>query len=403
MTTFLPFTRSDLTDSATFSARIEALVHADLEETVCLDFSGLRLGSKMRLESRPLLILANVLLGAAGHVPVTLVLPDEDAARLAVLRSGLLFSLVNRARAADALSVHGLGSSDGARRWLDLWSNPWAPIQPHLGELFGPDPVPVDSAEILANPANAKKATRIVTELHLERRQLLQQQMADGLAGSWLRAVIPQTTSRGLKDARSTWCGLVASRVLGEPILNLSDHAMQRPPGAAPMFRKGHSLVLLARTDGGGEFSYPRLHMVVADNGYGIVSTLRPKLHEDPLAVELGITAESPASEVLRLALSHRAESIDDPGLSWARVTFGQTIKEADVTSQDISLQFTVLTGEKGSLVWATVPQSGEVADIRSGVLPGVPFTGTTVFAVVPMPHQPQGAAQERLTLSAPA
>lgn len=416
MTRDISFTRRTLSEDEPFREAVDKLLVSQAAgESALLDFSALALSGRQRLRPFHLLVLANVLLSAAGEVPVQLKMPESDSARLAVLRSGLLFSLACRPTPITPSDVRGLATSDRSlQRWLELWRLPWSPVQPALGRLFQDEPRPVDEAAVLLNPRNAKNATRVVIDAHLNSRDSLLQQASNGLAGAWLQSVTPSSQDRDVQHRRDVWQKLVTSRVLGEPLINLPDHALTCPLAAQPFTREVRSLVLLARTDGGGVESYPRLQVVVADNGYGLVRTLRPKLCSAGAASAERDYAEKSAADVLKFAISRPAKTVNDPGLAWARSSFGTAItntslelRASGVTEVDLAdAEFTLIAGdpENGdNTVWARTPSSGQAEDVQHGVIEGVPFTGTTVFASLPIPHGAGSASGQLIAATAAA
>jgi hypothetical protein len=396
----LRITTPALSADEPFQEMIGALLaYRDAGDHIQLDLSEFDLAGSQRLRPLHLLLLANVVLGAAGDTPMSLVMPNADTARLAVLRSGLLFSLASRPRPICAGDINGLAvSNEIVQRWLNLWQIPWSPAQPALGRLFEDEPRPVDRSEVLANARNAKNATRVVIDPHLESRESLLRQASNGLAGAWLRSVTPVSQDRAVQHRRDLWKSLVTARVLGEPLINLPDHALTCPPGADPLERHVRSMVLLARTDGGGEESRPRLHMLVVDNGYGLVRTLRPKLSRQGATTAERKHAGSSATELVAFALSRPAKTVNDPGLPWARASFATAVAGAMSDSKEhapllafdlTEAEFTVIAGDpadKESAVWASTPASDD-AEVQGGALRSVPFTGTTVFASLPIPH----------------
>ena len=275
-------------------------------------------------------------------------------------------------------------------------------MEPAVGRLFEEDePRIMDSKDFagpngaLANPSNAKKATRVVVDPHRRSRQLLQSRSNQGLAGRWLNLVTPTSQNSDLRAHRKTWRSVVAGRVLVEPLLNLVDHAIKCPDGADHR-RDIRSLVLLARTEGGGTESHPRLQMLIADNGYGLVETLRPKLRQSLDSVERGM-ADRSAVDVLRFAVTRPASTAKDPGLPWARSGFEVAVDEArhsmeiEGATEDLSVdytpdEFSIISGDPDNdnrTIWVRMRHDGAV---DSGCIEGVPFIGTTVFSTISMP-----------------
>lgn len=385
------FGLSQLSEPDAFRAAISRILELNRNGAeIVLDFSDLRLTSSQRVRPFNLLLLANVVATTASTSPARLVMPQDDNGRLLVLRSGLLFSLVSRRKPVGVGDIDGLAERPVVARWLDLWKQPWSPVQPAFGRLFDDEPRPVDEPTVLSNLNNAKRATRIVVDPHLLSRDALMQHAAQGLAGAWLRSVTPDSSDERRREARTVWQSLVTSRVLGEPLINLPDHATARPVLAEPLRRAVRSLVLLARTDGGGTDSQPRLHIVVADTGYGIVNTLRPHLHSATASKEERSVAEGTSIDVLNFAMTRPAKTVNDPGLPWARDTFGVAVGKATAEDRPLDVEFTVVTGDpehSNDTIWARAPASGRSEDVVTDRVSGVPFIGTTVFACLPIPH----------------
>lgn len=398
--TTISITENEFTDTELFRTVVERLLECQrTNRAVTMDFSGFALGSKHRVRNTANqsewlfpIILSNVLLVAAGAVPLRVKMPRNDSAVLVLLRSGILFSLRNRHASLEATDIEGLGTAAEVSKWLDLWNTPWSPMAPTLGMLFETYPRPVDRSDVLANRNNAKHAIRVVIDSHLERRERLLDQATNGLGGSWLTKIVPESKDPDLREKRRRWSSVVASRLLGEPLINVPDHALTKPPNADPIQRVVHSLLLLGRTDGGGAASYPRLQILIADNGYGMIASLRDKVDRIPAAAKAGVTSSSSGEDLLRYAASGPAETIDDPGLSWARVAFGFAATAGAAGDDDPESQFCLVSGDPNrnhAVTWASVPRSGEVAEIKTSNIEGVPFHGSTVVANLAMPHHP--------------
>ncbi|HEY5244434.1 MAG TPA: hypothetical protein VIJ60_02115 [Acidimicrobiales bacterium] len=370
---------------------------------VHLDLEAFDLDSPQRLDPLRLYILSNVCLNAPrGHIR-RLTLPAGDNARLALMRSGLLFGIFSRSTigASDTPTIDGLGNAS-LHLWIELWSHPWSPMEPAVGRLFEEDePRLMDSKDFagpngaFANASNAKKATRVVVDPHRRSRRLLQSRSNQGLAGRWLNLVTPTSQDSDLRAHRRTWRSVVAGRVLVEPLLNLVDHAIKCPEGAGRR-RDIRSLALLARTEGGGTESHPRLQMLIADNGYGLVETLRPKLRQSSDNAERD-RADQSALDVLRFAATRPACTAKDPGLPWSRSGFEVAVDEAQHSKklegvmEDRSIgyapdEFSIISGDpdnENRTIWVRMRRNDAP---ESGSVEGVPFIGTTVFATIPMP-----------------
>jgi hypothetical protein len=393
LTNTLPFSRSNVRTNADAAAAGLTLYDATAGRTeVTLDFSAFELNGAARQHPSPLLILANAALGVADRAPLSVVLPKEDQARLALLRSGILFAVAVSAERYRHEALVGM-DPDVARQWLELWSTPWSPHEPILGRFFDELPVAVDGPEfagpggILKNRSNAKRATRVIIDPHPRGRDFIREQCAGKLAGGWLSAVIPGSpdTQRAMK--RNVWSGVVTQRVLLEPLLNVVDHAFTRPIDGTPSLpaAPARSFVLLARTDGGGKQSNPRLHLLVADSGYGLVSTLRPKLKSSGLVSEKGI-ANSTSAGLLKFAIERPAKTAADPGLPWARSGFAHVVSAGHYAGSDeYEYEFTILTGDPddGTMLVARCTSNGLI-DTKSFPMP---FLGTSILVTLPVPH----------------
>lgn len=379
------------------------------ERYVHLDMSDLTLAGARRLSPVPLFLLSNLVIGGGAESLRRVTLPSDTAARLAVMRSGLHFSLsVARQEHEDDLTVEHPGlSPDSVRRWEQLWSSPWSLEEPSAGRLFDVTPIRCeqtaevpDIREYVQKADNAKKAVRVVVDPGLRSRESIMRDTPKGLAHYWLRLVTPVSGNAELQKRRTLWMSLVSRRILKELLLNVVDHANSCPP-SRPKIARMRSLMILARTDGGGSDSYPRLQILVTDNGYGLINTLRPKLlsHADTRGRAL---AETSAQSVLSNAIKGSARTANDPGLVWARDSFEAalaTAKPSDEGAREdwLDAEFTLITGNpdsSDSAIWVTANGKG---DIRTESLDSLPFVGTTAYVTLPMPTARIGEQQSRL------
>lgn len=373
-------------------------------EPVELDLTSLEVDSAKRVDPVKLLLLSNYVQQLGQSAPMHIQMPDEDVARLAVMRSGLLFSaLQNCDRFPETgFTLRGV-SDDASAAWRDLWTQSWSPREPAAGRLFDDEPRILDGrprkgeVNVLKNPNNAKRATRVVVDPHTRSREFLNSQASQGLAKRWLRVVTPTSADKALRDRRELWMGVVSERIVREPLLNLKDHALKRPSGSDHLSNI-RSLALLARTDGGSD-SYPRLHILVSDSGYGVVATQRPRLCASDDEIDRQLAADD-AEGILRYVLSRPAITANDPGLPWARtgmqVATGQAIgPDGGSTDRDVAAEMTLITGDdrRHRSIWVTAHRNGGYS---SGAVEGVPFIGTTFFASLPMPRsEPQTSQSE--------
>jgi hypothetical protein len=122
--------------------------------------------------------------------------------------------------------------------------------------------------------------------------------------------------------------------------------------------------------------------VIVTDTGYGAINTLRPKRKR-----RIPQVGNETGEEVLTAAVTGRAQTMNDPGLIWARTGFEIAIREAGTPmDDDIQHEFTILAGDglNGDVVWVSVHADGSS---ETGRHRGIPFVGTTVFASLPIPH----------------
>ena len=379
---------------------IRALVGPILDSTrdVHLDMSELGLEGTRRLPPLPLLLMSNLVMGGSAESLRRVTLPSDSAARLAVMRSGLHFSLsVAQQDSDNALNVDYPGlSPDAIQKWQHLWSSPWSLEEPSAGRLFDITPVRCeqtaevpDVREYVKKADNAKKAVRVVVDPGLRSRESIMRDTPKGLTHYWLRLVTPMSGNAVLHKKRSMWMSLVSRRILKEILLNVVDHANNCPP-SRPTIMNVRSLMILARTDGGGLDSYPRLRTLVTDNGYGLINTLRPKLQSSAEESDRRLGAGTTA-EILRHAIEGPANTPNDPGLIWARDSFDTaltTTKESLANSDEdfLDAEFTLITSNpdrSDTAIWVTADGSD---NIRTGELRELPFVGTTAYVTLPMP-----------------
>lgn len=391
----IPIDVDTLAESGKFEEVIERVVGSS--EKIHLDMSDFDLSRGRRLAPINLQLLANLFAGNSSDIITKITLPTTDSGRLHAMRSGLYFYLVaHRSQVGDIEIIHPNISEHHFAEWKRLWSQPWSPREPIVGRLFEDDPRIVDVKEFFQNPRNAKRATRIVVDILKQPHDFIESALPQGLAHRWLQLVTPTSHDPELVKQRDIWMSLVSGRILMEPFLNVVDHAGKRPPEYPPEFDKARcpprpcikSVGLIARTEGGSG-SFPRLHLLVTDNGYGLVNTLRPKLLWDTSRSNNEIGSSS-ASDILNFAVMREAKTAQDRGLPWARTSFEVAVSKASKTSsmssKDVDADFTVITGDPDNnhrAIWITAKRDGTK---ESGVMPVLPFVGTTVFVTMPMP-----------------
>ncbi|MYG27518.1 MAG: hypothetical protein F4213_16105 [Boseongicola sp. SB0677_bin_26] len=384
-----------IAESGKFQEVIENIVGSS--EDIHLDMSDFDLSGGRRLAPINLQLLANLFAGSSSDTVTKVTLPTTDSGRLHAMRSGFYFYLVaHRSQIGNIEIIHPNISDNDFAEWKRLWSQPWSPREPIVGRLFEDDPRIVDVKKFFKNPRNAKRATRIVVDILKQPHDFIESALPQGLAHRWLQLVTPTSNDPKLVKQRDIWMSLVSGRILMEPFLNVVDHAGKRPPEYPPEYDMARcpprpcikSVGLIARTEGGSG-SYPRLQLLVTDNGYGLVNTLRPKLlwEKSKSSNEIG---NSSASDILDFAVMRDANTAQDRGLPWARTSFEVAVSKASKTSsmssKDIEADFTIMTGDpdnNNSAIWITAKRDGTK---ESGTMSALPFVGTTVFVTMPMP-----------------
>jgi len=374
---------------------------------VHLDFSALTGDSAERSSLRWVAAIGNLVLNSVGQVPLRVSFPDTDPGRLLLYRSGLVYGLARRRNSQMETIIDGLAEDGAVGRWLSLWSQPWSPGGLGMdGRLFDDEPRAVDTdqavrdAGALGKPSNAKNAIRVIVDPHRRDKSTIRQSASMGLARGWIGAVLPGSRDGVLVQHRRLWKDIVTQRILTEALDNVTDHAFVRPGGAVPLAeRDAASFVTLARTDGGGEESAPRLQLVIADNGYGVPATLGAKLAVGT-AEERSVADEASALRLAEYAFRRRAKTATDPGLLWARTGFATALCEAPAASDD-DAELTMLTSDpvSGTLVVVRIDRHDHT---HQEALTDVPFQGTTILASMPMPHRSASASRRTEETGAP-
>jgi hypothetical protein len=386
VSTHIKIDTSAVSDIEAFGAVARKFVSAARHgDALQLDLSHFAPSQHQHFRPFNLILLANLLVGNTDANQVEVVLPATDTGNLLVLRSGIIFALVNRPGAKMGNRLITVGGQPVDPVWLHRWSSAWTPIQPMLGSVFPQEPRLVKESALLSRPDNEKRATRVIIDPHLEPRAKLLSHAQNGMAGPWIRWVITGDNPANRKR-RDIWLSGLTSKVLGEPLLNIVDHGLSRPSTATPLDRPVRSMVLFARTDGGGEKSHPRLQVMVSDTGYGAINTLRDKLPNRRYA---HLKPDASAEEILHGIVMGKAETMNDPGVAWARSGFEVAVREgAPSDAQERGQhEFTMISGDgvaDGEAVWVRVDPDGKP---EVGRLPGVPFVGTTVFVTLPIPY----------------
>ena len=357
-----------------------------------VDFSPMTGDSAERSSLRWVAAIGNVVLNSVGESPLRVSFPESDPGRLLIYRSGLVYGLARRLRTGRDGELTGFEKGAAVTDWLRLWSEPWRPGGLGMdGRLLDDEPRPIDTehavrnAGTLAKRSNAKNAICVIVDPHRREKSTIRQSASMGLARGWIGAVLPGSRDVDVLKRRRLWKDVVTQRILTEALDNITDHAFVRPNEAHPLpERDAASYVTLARTDGGGEKSAPRLQLVIADNGYGVPATLRAKLGMGSIH-ERALATEATGLQLAAHAFRQRAKTATDPGLLWARTGFVTALDEAAVLDDEAELTMLTSDDATGTLVVVRIDRNDEV---HQEEFSDVPYRGTTILATLPMPHR---------------
>jgi hypothetical protein len=268
---------------ATQTSVIEALrtLRSAPGTSAVMDLSPASSGASQhrRLDLMALAMLSNVLVTAERKRPIVALVPQDDNLLRQLARAGLLFALAQRP-GPSALQViaadHSLFMSQPDWADLSAWRRNWTPDdgafrQSVLTSVAGPS-----KPWALVQPGFVTfKNPHLAVERHRLTREL-----NTNLLSRWTPQVLEDYGVGGSDAGKLV---LSISAAVNELVLNFAIHPFGTITGAPPTRRdipkdRQVGYVALYTTDGGGDDSGNRLHVVVADGGHGIPATLRPKL-----------------------------------------------------------------------------------------------------------------------------
>lgn len=316
--------------------------------------------------------LSNALVAEFGGLPIDVVLPTSEAGLKGFARSGLLFALAQR---AGEVTVQP--ASTGAPAWASqgAWASSWSPSDSRFrAQLFGEPGLAVD--ELIQR----EFVTFVNPHLAVQDEDLTDE-LTDGQVMPWALDLVGRI-GKGLdtddREALSRFVGDIAV----ELILNIG-HAFRRQPGVRgtiPVARQ-RCYVQVYTTEGGGDESYNRLHLVVADAGHGIVGTLRPKL----TARDRAFASTEPV-ELVELLLRNELPNFGRAsGLGYRRIV-------AAVSESGGSMRLTTGSPDSENVLDVVV---AEVAggDLNVFASTALSFRGTTAHATIPVRPRRRRAA----------
>lgn len=339
------------------------------DDSVVLDFSPLdREGVEARrLDLLSIALLANVLLGVAGDVSMTVRMPEAASMRAQLRRGGLFFALAQRPGIV-------LWDPPSSSTTVTGWSGAWRPA---LGDQLFPGAAAAELDERLYLYANTHRLG-----------QGYFRQYQPGAAMPWLANLVPVPKDRTLRQVRQAFVASAVEAVV-EVLENTSTHAFKRRQRLTedwlhPHGRRAKSMLVCSLTKGGGEASWDRLHVLAMDNGYGIGRTLRWQHPE----------TDRPTGELLEAVLRRKFLERGIPGHSgrglWylhglVRIAGGavNVVTEDDQSERRHGVQFgfSSPSAEVGSTTWEPV----QVID--------VPVRGTILLLDLAVPSATHGDA----------
>jgi hypothetical protein len=246
-----------------------------------MDLSPAGVGSPQhrRFDLMALAMLSNVLATTERRRSVVARVPQDDNVLRQLARAGFLFALAQRP-GASALHVVDADRTLFASQpsWADLavWRRNWTPEDGAFRQ------------SVLTGAASSSEPWALIQRgfvtlknphLAVERHRLTRE-----LNTNLLRHWTPQILDHyGVDNGNGAELMLSVSAAINELVLNFAVHPFATIASAPPTSRdipkdRQVGYVALYTTDGGGESSGNRLHVVVADGGHGIPATLRPKL-----------------------------------------------------------------------------------------------------------------------------
>ena len=335
-----------------------------------LDFREIGRVKSQRNSTHWIEILSNELLGELASTKLVIRPPATRRGRTTLERAGLSFAIAQRR--PTSTSIRNVESYD--ETWpADDWSRTWSPADSHFHRrLFREDDEPDELVRhtflTFLNPHHHICSGRLGIEL------------ADYQAHPWvvklLRHVRGDTSTNEYQSRRLI---RKIDAITYELVENL-DHAFPRQPrsSSTALGALKKSYVQLYRTSGGGKSSHDRLHLVVADTGIGVISSLRSKL--GPAVPHNDHSAEELISRLLEGTLPSYGR---DAGRGYRKIidVVGEFSGELYLTTgsarpdEDCDVYRAVLLGGKLA--------SSERLHVQRDE--NLKFIGTTVHAVIPL------------------
>lgn len=342
--------------------------------TVHLDLSPLGEESAKRTHRTWGAVFANALLSEIGNHPLKVTLPSSTNGRSQLARSGVLFALSQRNHEQTEFDESDLP-------FVEKWRTDWKPNdRDFANRLF-------DDSSDLANPLEVQDG-RFVTFInphHRTTNESLVREVAHDQAMPWATRLISRIAHGLSDDARQDLIEAVSGVVtelvwnVGHAFVNQSGRSSTVPPD------RRRSYVQVYSTDGGGEASHNRLHIVVCDSGHGIVRTLRPKLAAADRAYSEAMESKGSGfgdDQIVRSLLRAELPPFGQAsGVGYERITriltdFGGTF---DLVSGSVD------QSGVGSTVIASLSIEESTRFVRSRLEQTVEFTGAYCHATIPL------------------
>ncbi|HUP69786.1 MAG TPA: hypothetical protein VM142_08215 [Acidimicrobiales bacterium] len=246
-----------------------------------LDLSPAAAGASQhrRPDLMTLAMLSNVLVTTERRRSIVLQIPQDDNLLRQFARAGVLFALAQRPGPSALHLVEADGTLFPSQpAWADLsaWRRNWTPEDSAFRQL-----VLTGAAKPSEPWALVQRGLVTFKNPHLAvERHRLTRELNTNLLRHWTPQVLDHY---GVASGDGAELVLSVSAAVNELVLNFAVHPFGTIASAPPTGRdipkdRQVGYVALYTTDGGGDASGNRLHVVVADGGHGIPATLRPKL-----------------------------------------------------------------------------------------------------------------------------
>lgn len=341
---------------------------------LAIDFGEVGSGRAERVDSLWVEALSNALVGEFGHLRLSVRLPEAESGLKAFARAGMLFALAQRPHELTEVAEPQRGPEWASR---STWAGSWSPSDSGFSaQLFGEPGPHVD--ELI----QSEFVTFLNPHLAAQDEELTEQ-LTDTQVMPWATRLVGRI-GKGLTEEDRDRLGEAIDDITTELILNLG-HAFRRHPGPrgfVPTPRQ-KCYVQVYTTEGGGAASHNRLHLVVADVGHGIVSTLRPKLAE----VDSDYKSLD-GSELVRRLLKNEL-----PGFGRASGLGYQRIVEA-VLNLGGAMRLTTGSFDDADHVLEALVGNVESDEIVVRASTALHFVGTTAHATIPLQPRPRDSTR---------